>query len=86
MHFIYSSNFRKQYKKLFKKVKKQFNGRINIFMKDEFNAIFDNHKLHGELNGYRSINITGDIRLVYQKLDNDFFLLVAIGSHSELYE
>ena len=86
MSFVYSSNFRKKYKKLSKKSKKQFSERLDIFVKNEFDMILNNHKLHGKFSYYRSVNIAGDIRLVYQKINNNTYYLISIGSHSELYE
>lgn len=80
----YSSQFKKQYKKLSEKIKIQTKTRINILIEDEFSPILKNHKLHGEFSKYRSINITGDIRVVYRKTTNGFYFF-AIGSHSKLY-
>jgi len=44
----------------------------------------NNHSLSGEWRGYRSIDITGDIRAVY-RIENEINLFVAIGSHNQLY-
>ncbi len=74
------------YEKLSKKGKNQFSERLDIFIKNEFDLILNNHKLHGEFSDCRSINITGDVRLVYQKISDDIYYLLSIGSHSELYE
>lgn len=84
MFLRYSSQFKKQYKKLSKKVQIQTKTRVNILIEDEFSSILKNHKLQGEFSKYRSINITSDIRLVYRKTTEGFYFL-AIGSHSRLY-
>ncbi len=80
-----SQQFVKAFSKLSNKEKMKFSERISIFSTDKNNPILNNHKLHGEYSGCRSINITGDIRLVYKDLSNDDILLYRIGTHSELY-
>ncbi len=84
--FIYSARFKKQFKKLSLKVQSQTLKRLEIFLADQFDPILNNHSLHGEYSGYRSINVSGDIRLVYKEIDKNNHHLIAIGSHSELYE
>lgn len=77
-------NFKKQFNKLTESQKKKFRVRRDIFLQDEFNPILNNHALKGEYQGYRSINVSGDIRVIYRKNAQDF-LFVTIGSHSSLY-
>jgi addiction module RelE/StbE family toxin len=86
MNIDYSSSFKKRYKKLSKKIQDKFDERILVFEKDENDYILKNHKLHGEYNGYRSINITSDIRAIYRIVSDQNYYFVAIGTHSELYE
>ncbi len=85
MKFDYSSRFKKQYKKLPEKIKAKVNEKLLIFVEDEFNLLLKSHKLHGEYSSYRGISITGDIRVVYKKIDSDILFLQAVGSHSELF-
>lgn len=77
-------NFKKHYKKLTESQKRKFKERRDLFMQDEFNPVLNNHALRGKYQGYRSINITGDLRVIYKKELGDV-LFVAIGSHSNLY-
>ncbi|MCL5434799.1 MAG: type II toxin-antitoxin system mRNA interferase toxin, RelE/StbE family [Patescibacteria group bacterium] len=77
-------NFEKQYKKLKKTEKDKFKERINIFITDEFNPILNNHPLRGKYLGYRSINVTGDLRAIYKREEN-LTIFVAVNSHSNLY-
>ncbi|MDP2585623.1 MAG: type II toxin-antitoxin system mRNA interferase toxin, RelE/StbE family [Candidatus Levybacteria bacterium] len=77
-------NFKKQYNKLTKSQKIKFKERRSIFLQDEFNVILNNHALKGKYQGYRSINVTGDVRVIYRK-DSDIAFFVEIGSHSKLY-
>lgn len=63
----------------------QFKERRDIFMKDPFHPILNNHKLHGAYAGHRSINITGDMRAIYYERGKTA-VFIRIGTHSELYE
>lgn len=85
MDLIPTSSFKKQLRKFSNKIKDQISEKLEIFMLDEFSPILNNHKLHGDLDDCRSINVNGDIRLVYQKADKDICYLLSIGTHSELY-
>lgn len=77
-------NFKKQFDKLTKSQKKKFKERSSIFIRDEFHPILNNHALKGKYEGYRSINIAGDLRAIFQK-ENQYAVFVKIGSHSKLY-
>lgn len=77
-------SFKKNYKKLTESQKKKFKERRSLFMQDEFNPVLNNHALKGKYLGYRSINITGDLRVIYKKELEDV-LFVDIDSHSNLY-
>jgi len=77
-------NFKKQYEKLTDSQKRKFKERRSIFIQDEFNPILNNHALKGVYQGYRSINVTGDIRAIF-KTENQRIIFVKIGSHSSLY-
>lgn len=78
-------NFEKKYKKVSTKFKSKVKERNKIFSKDPFDPTLNNHALQGKYSGYRSINITGDIRIVYRLLDKSTVLFVDIDSHSNLY-
>ena len=82
----FHKNFEKQFKKLQKSEKEKFKQRADIFLKDEFNPILNNHPLKGEYLGYRSINITGDLRAIYKPKGRDVMIFVAIDTHSNLYK
>ena len=77
-------NFKKQFDKLTKSQKEKFKERSNIFLRDEFHPILNNHALKGEYEGCRSINIGGDLRAIFKKSSEDV-VFVKIGSHSKLY-
>lgn len=77
-------NFERGYKKLTSNEKKKFKERRDLFLQDEFNPILNNHALKGNYLGYRSINVTGDLRVIYKREEN-LVIFVAINSHSNLY-
>lgn len=84
MKIILHKDFIKQYPKLRESEKSKFKKRRTLFMQDEFDPVLNNHSLKGKYSGYRSINITGDLRVIFQK-NGDEVIFVAIGSHSSLY-
>jgi len=55
-------------------------------MENSFHPLLNNHSLTGTYEGCRSINVTRDYRIVYRQIDPGMFLLIDIGTHSELYE
>lgn len=77
-------DFKKDFNKLSLKVKKKANERLMLFEQDKFDPILNNHILQGRYTGYRSINITGDLRAIYRKTSKEI-MFVAINSHSNLY-
>jgi mRNA-degrading endonuclease YafQ of YafQ-DinJ toxin-antitoxin module len=83
--FYHSSRFRKQFKKFPKKIRLEAYRRLALLSADEFSDILNNHKLSGTYAEYRSINVTGDVRIAYKRVVGGFYL-VTIGTHSELYE
>lgn len=85
MEFYYSSVFKKQYKKLPLKTREQFKTRLILFVEDQNNPRLRIHKLQGEYNGLWSMNVSGNIRAVFDKLYDGAVMFEAIGSHSELY-
>ena len=64
--------------------KEKFKNRLMLFGQDEFNPILNNHPLKGKYQGYRSINVTGDLRAIYKR-ETNVAIFVIIGSHSRLY-
>lgn len=84
----YSKEFLKRFKKAPLEIKTAFRKRFEIFLKDPFYPFLDNHALTGEYSGYRSINITGDWRLIFSEYEEDdgkIIQLKIIGTHSKLY-
>lgn len=80
----YHKDFLKDFKKLPLKAKEKFKQRQLLFEKDEFDPVLNNHALKGKWLGYRSINVTGDIRAIFKR-DTESVFFAAIDSHSNLY-
>ena len=80
----FHKDFTKDFKKISPKIKKKFQEKLVLFEKDEFDPVLNNHALKGKWLGYRSINVTGDIRAVFKR-DTESALFAAIDSHSNLY-
>ena len=76
---------RRNTKNFLKKIKLKIKEKNILFVKDPYNTTLNNHALNGKYTGYRSININGDIRIIYKLLDKDTALFVEVGTHSKLY-
>ena len=81
----YSRLFVKQFNKQPIKVQQAFYLRLRIFVEDPYNPLLRNHALSGELKGLYSINVSGDVRAIYEIINNNIYLYQMIGTHSQLY-
>jgi addiction module RelE/StbE family toxin len=86
MHFVPSKRFKRHYRKLPSALQARADERLSLFSEDPFCPQLNNHPLHGEHSDKRSINIGGDYRIVYREIETSIYLLIDIGTHSELYE
>ena len=82
----FHKNFEKQYRKLLSKQKKSFKEKIKILLEDEFNPVLNSHPLRGKYSGYRSINVSGDLRAIYKRETKGNVVFVTIDKHSNLYK
>jgi len=85
MKIFFHKNFEKQYKKLKAKERKRTRESLVLFLKDPFHPLLNNHPLSGRYTDYRSVNITGDLRVVYKRVSETECVFVAIDTHSNLY-
>jgi addiction module RelE/StbE family toxin len=86
MKLVFHRNFEKQFKKLRAGERGRVKERLALFLEDEFDPILNNHPLRGKFQGYRSINITGDLRAVYKFQKPDLAIFIAVDMHSKLYK
>ncbi|MDP2669340.1 MAG: type II toxin-antitoxin system mRNA interferase toxin, RelE/StbE family [bacterium] len=82
---VFHKNFKKQYRKLRKNQQTKFNNQLAIFLENPFNPLLNNHPLQGKYDGYRSINVGGDLRAIYEMAEKDIAYFIAIDAHSKLY-
>lgn len=85
MKIFFHRKFTKQFEKLSRKIQEQFYERLSIFEIDPFNPLLNNHCVHHPYEGCQSINISGDIRALFE-INKDNVLFIRIGTHSELYK
>jgi len=82
-----TSKFHKNYHKSPRKIQTAFKNHLNIFLKDKFHPLLNNHALTGRYKGNRSINITGDWRAMFRELKGGKVIYFdVIGTHSQLYK
>ena len=77
--------FERQYKKLPQALQDKMWDRLSLLVADNLNPILNDHKLGYPFESFRSINITGDYRLVYKRIGQDTYYLRAVGTHNQLY-
>lgn len=82
----FHKNFEKKFKKHDSKIKKSFLSNLNEFESNPFSKKLNNHALKGKYTGYRSINVTGDMRAIFILISKIEALFVDIDNHSNLYK
>jgi addiction module RelE/StbE family toxin len=86
MFFHPTARYTKEFRLLSKRKQRKANERLEIFKINPFDRILNNHQLHGEYEGCRSINVTGSLRIIYKDIGDSNYILMDIGTHSQLYE
>ena len=81
----FKKGFKKDVQKLDPKIKMALADRLRLFSTDTSHPQLNNHALTGEYLGYRSINITGDWRVLYYELHENAIVFAYIGTHSQLF-
>ena len=85
MKIDYHKKFLKAFDKLPAKIREKFYDRLRIFSLDPFNPLLNNHSVDRAYPNWRSINITGDYRALYELINDDTVVFMKISTHSELY-
>ena len=81
----YKNSFEKKTRRLPAGIRKSFATRLRLFIESPYHPILNNHALAGDRRGYRSINITGDWRAIYEPTSVDTAIFVDIDTHHNLY-
>lgn len=85
MKFLTHKKFDKAFKKMQPKLQAKFYQVLEIYSRNKIDRQLNNHVLTGRYLGYRSIDLTGDWRIIFEEVDNETIKLVNIGTHSQLY-
>lgn len=89
MRILFSRNFRKRFDRLDLYLQNKFKNRLKLLINkkdnNKGNDILNIHSLKGKYLGLLSMNVTGDIRAVFEYKNSTVLLFHDIGSHSELY-
>lgn len=85
MNIQTTKTFDIQYSKLDIRSKKMFKNRVELFRVNPFDITLRNHALKGRYLGYRTIDVSGDIRALYTVKGNIVIIFSFIGTHSQLY-
>lgn len=85
MRLVPSTHFKKHYRKPTKALQTKTDERLALFGEDPFHLLLNNHSLYGEYKDERSINLGGDYRIIFREIEPSVYLLIDIGTHSELY-
>ncbi len=85
MYLVTTQFYEKKARRLDQRINLKLNERLALFQSDPFHPLLDNHKLAGKRAKERSINITGDFRLIFEQLNKDTIRLIDIDTHHNLY-
>lgn len=85
MNIRFHRKFQKALRKQPSRIQRELFEKLNVFSRDPFHYSLNNHALKGEFEGWRSFNITGDVRVHYEE-DETVVVLMDIGTHSQLYD
>lgn len=85
MNVLFHKRFDKMATKLSPKVKQKMVERITLFTSNPLDRQLRNHALRTPYKGSNSIDITGDIRAIYELINDQTALFTHIGTHSQLY-
>lgn len=81
----YEKQFEKALKKMPLKIKDKFFVRLDVFIKNKFDEILNNHSVNRVYPDCRSIDITGDYRAIFVD-EGDVITFIIIGTHAQLYK
>lgn len=85
MQIFTHKNFDKKYKKLPEREKIKFKERRSLFLENPLHPLLNDHALAGRYKRCRSMNVSGDLRAIYQVINDDTVLFIDIDTHSNLY-
>ena len=81
----YSKKFKQQYQKLSPKLRQKTKDQIALWQDSPRDTSLRTHRLSGKMSHFYSIDITGDVRALYEVIDGEIYLYQMVGTHSQLY-
>ena len=88
MKIIYTTQFKRDYKRIKKQNKNLHKFKLlieRLLSDDVLESKYRDHQLSGSLKGYRDCHIEPDWILIYKKT-SEFLILERTGSHSDLFK
>ncbi len=85
MFVVFHTSFKKRYKKLRKREQRRTDERLLLFQVDRLHPLLGLHPLIGKYSGFWSINVGGDLRAVFEYVNESAVRFVDIDTHSHLY-
>ena len=88
MEIKYAKRFRDQYQKADKQIRAAFAQTLDLFLADPDHPSLRNHPLKKQFTGFRSIDVTADIRAVFKETTTgkrNVITFHLLGTHKELY-
>jgi len=88
MKILYKKKFAKAYRKLSPKNQLKVDATIQKFHENVRDSALRNHSLKWSYLWFRSLDVTGDIRIIFRELSDGSYEVVEmvnIGTHSQLY-
>ncbi|MDP2630903.1 MAG: type II toxin-antitoxin system YafQ family toxin [Candidatus Uhrbacteria bacterium] len=82
MIILYSSKFKREYKKLSLKVKMRAEKKEILFRKNPFDPQLGTHKLKGRLKEFWAFWIDEKNRIIFEFADNDVIWFHSAGDHA----
>ena len=76
----YTSDFRKAYKHLPKRIQDAIDRKDALFRKNPFNPVLKTHKLHGRLNSQWSFWVVFEYRVIFEFV-KDGAIFYDVGTH-----
>lgn len=82
----FHKNFDKKYSRLNVKLKIKVDAAIHTFQNNPFDQALRNHPLKGNLGGKRSLYVAGDMRIIFEEIDDYVIVhLLDVGTHNQVY-
>ena len=85
MEIIYTSKFRREYKRLPDKIKSIAEQNEKVFRDNPFNPALDTHKLHGRLKEFWSFSIGYKYRIIFEFANKNTAHFHSTGNH-DIYQ